>query len=180
MLTFAQGAIAPFWVGTRMSKPKPFVAPRVIVREQFPDGKDVVTVVAGSLRPYNQAHAPAALYDLETERVKAFPLHKLVGVDADVWTFRTYEQGMPVEQIIGQSYVFRPWWSQSAWELSRDSSRVWTKKALPDDGSHEHCEFTYVHIPNDDSTMSYESDGIWITSEAYERFIIGDEYHCRE
>ncbi|MFC4526729.1 hypothetical protein ISN76_04785 [Dyella halodurans] len=163
-----------------MSDQHSFVAPTVLVKDQFADGHHVVTSVAGSLHPYDDALAPAALYDPETERIEAFPLHKLVGGDGDLWTFRSYGREVPMISIVGQSYVFRPWWTRRTWDLVRDASRVWTKATYPQDGSHVHCEITFAQIGAGENVTAYMSDRAWITSEAYERFIRRDEFHCRE
>lgn len=162
-----------------MSDHQPFIAPAVLVQDQIADGEDVLTVILGSILPYGAPLAPAALYDLETERLEAFPLHKLLSGDADTWKFRTFKQGLPVVPVIGQRYVYRPWWTPRAWDLVTDASRVWRKMIYPRDAVHVHCEITFAQIGEGKNSVAYLSDGAWITSEAYERFVCNDEFHCR-
>lgn len=162
-----------------MSDYQPFSAPKLRVENQVVDGEDVVTVLVGDVHPYEAPLAPAGLYDVETERVEAFPLHKLVKRVGNTWTFRTYGKCLPLLPIVSRDYVYRPWWTERAWELVTDTDRVWTRATYPDNGSHLHCEITFAQIGGGQEPEAYVSDGSWVTREAYERFIRDDEFHCR-
>jgi hypothetical protein len=159
----------------------PFIAPRLVVEEQVADGSDVVTSLFGSPAPYKDFLAPAGLYDVATERVEAFQLHRLLRWDGNLLVFRTYSTSLPALSLNGREFVFRSWWTSEAWHLVTNKNLSWVRKKYPANGSHAHCAITFEAIgEREQHPEGYVSGNAWITVEAYERFVCDDAYHCRD
>jgi hypothetical protein len=159
---------------------KPFVSPKLLVADQFQQDSDVVTVLSGSLGSQTPPWAPAALYDLATERHEIFQLHKILYSFEESSRFITFGSSLPIDSIIGQKFAYRPWWSAEAWDLVTNSSLTWHRKSYPDNGSHTHCPITWQAISADkEPREGYKCGNVWITIEAYENFIRDDIYKCR-
>ena len=159
----------------------PFIPPVVTMLRQETAGEDVLTCVAGDLTPYGAPLAPAGLYDQATQSNEHFQLHKLVHEAVGSYTFRTFKAKPLAGDLGGLAFVFRPWWTHQGWTNVADTTRTWQHATYPDDGSHAHCELTYVGIGAQlEQKDGYFSGGDWITCEAYERFVRNDEYRCRE
>lgn len=158
-----------------------FTAPVVSVLRFEVVGTDVLTHIEGDLSPYGPPLAPAGLYDLPTQGVEYFQLHKLESTAERAHTFRTFKCVPPTGPDQGLKVVFRPWWTTRAWNIVTDRHRVWQFAQYLNDGSHAHCELTYAPIgANEAQKDGYFSGNDWITTEAYERFVRDDEYHCRD
>jgi hypothetical protein len=157
-----------------------FKPPIVTVLSQSTDSLGLLTRLTGNAATYGAPLAPGGLYDVETQGKEALQLHKLVLEAKDECVFRTYTDAEQ-SNIVGQHFVFRPWWTKRAWGLVTDTSLVWSHAKYPADGSHTHCELTYEAIGADEKIKSgYVSGNNWVTPEAYERFVLHDEYHCRD
>jgi len=159
----------------------PFVAPRLIVESQIADGSDVITTLVGKPAPYKSTLAPAGLYDTQTQKLESYQLHKLLSRSNDKLEFKTYGSSLPTIPLAGLEFVFRPWWTDEAWELVTDVSLVWERLSYPSNGSHDHCAITWVAIGQGEKNKEgYRSGNAWITVQAYEQFVRRDVYHCRD
>jgi hypothetical protein len=166
--------------GSILAMAKPFVSPKLHVADQFQQGSDVVTVLFGSLNPYTPPLVPAALYDVATERREIFQLHKILYSSEESSRFITFGSSLPVESIIGNKFVYRPWWSAEAWDLVTNPSLTWHRESYPDNGNHTHCPITWQAISAyKEPREGYKCGKVWITIEAYEKFIRDDIYNCR-
>jgi hypothetical protein len=158
-----------------------FVPPVLTVLSQSQCGTSVDTVVVGDISTYRPPLAPAGLYDVENQRDEALQLHKIVLSDGETYTFRTYEAEARPESICGKSFVFRPWWTPKSIALVTKPSSQWRYALYPADGTHAHCELTYVGIgANEDAKDGYFIEDLWVTCDAYERYIRDDVFHCRD
>jgi hypothetical protein len=161
-----------------MRPAKPFVAPEVTVAAVTPAaGFDTIAIV-GALDPYAPPLAPAGLYDTRTQREEAAQLHKLVRSDAAVHTFHTFPPHRVSSEVVGQRFVYRPWWTPQQLELATDTALRWERERYPADDDHSHCGLTSQTITA--PMEAYRCGDMWITIEAYERFIRDDIFHCRK
>jgi len=157
-----------------------FVAPVVEIATVTRSGDITETVVRGSLDPYKDGFAPSALYDIETQRIEAAQLHRYIGSIDDRHTFQTLHGVVIADSCVAQRFVFRPWHDQSDLDIVVDPSRTWTLRQYPDNGDHSHCLLTWETIAaNSDHKQGYESDGIWLTEDAYKKYVIDDYYKIK-
>jgi len=157
-----------------------FIAPRLVVKEQIVEDGDVVTILEGSPAPYESPLAPAGFYDVQTERVERFQLHKVLHHATNHLVFKTFGSSLPSRPITTQTFVFRPWWTDEAWELVTTTSLVWQRLKYPANGSHEHCAITWEAIGcGEQNTEGYRTGSTWVTVQAYEKFVRDDAFHCR-
>ena len=145
--------------------------------------RDVTTTVVDCAEPPSAAIAPASLVDDSTDWVAVIELHHLIGKAGSRLSFETYG---PVEHepVVGREYTLQSWWSQGALDLVTDMNRVWTREAYPPGGDDcVYCPLTYSWFgrgESDDSVMEgYRSRDVWITVDAYERFIRDDLLRIR-
>jgi len=159
----------------------PFVAPRLIVETQIAEGGGVITTLEGSPTPYSSVLAPAGLYDIQSQKIESYQLHKLLHWTNDKLVFKTYGQPLPATSLDGLEFVFRPWWTDEAWKLVTDKELSWERLPYPSNGSHEHCAITWEAIGQGEKNKEgYRSGDAWVTVQAYEQFIRQDIYHCRD
>jgi hypothetical protein len=167
-----------------MRRGTPFVAPQVVVVGAVTSCDGYTDLeLRGSLAPYRPAFAPAGLYDLETERVEAAQLHKFVSANPaeERAVFRTFAPHCPSPRLANGRYVYRPWWTPDQFALVLDLERIWSRERYPDDGSHEHCFLSWESIASyADNKEGYRSGGLWITVDAYEKYIRDDIFRCRQ
>ena len=155
-----------------------FTPPVLTVLEQIAGQGFLDTTLEGDAA-YQPPLAPAGLYDVETQRVEAMQLHKFISQTAGSYTFRTYGLDLTTK-LKGRQFVFRPWWTPRAFELVAIPSDAWRFAPYPNDGSHAHCELTYVGIgAAEEHKDGYFLENIWVTREAYENYIRDDVFHCR-
>jgi hypothetical protein len=67
-------------------------------------------------------------------------------------------------------------------EAALDAATVWEHREYPDDGSHDHCLFTWETIAAyaENRVGWYSEKHGWVTAKAYQDFIANDVYHLRE
>jgi hypothetical protein len=130
---------------------------------------------------YMDPVAPGALYDQPGSSDAQFLVHKLVKQDGLLHTFETFEEGSKPPPV-GQQFYYRGWWVRAAMRAALDASTHWERKVYPDNGSHDHCLFSWEAIGAGEShNMAYFSEVHgWITEQAYEDFIVRDIYHLRQ
>lgn len=123
--------------------------------------------------------APAGLYQIDNPEQEHFQLHRFISQDADTLSYKTYDQTSPLPRV-GQRALFRVWWTEWQLKLVLDQDREWVRRAYPDNGEHDHCALTWETIAAySDHSEGYESEGDWITVEAYEVFILQDRLRLR-
>ena len=155
-----------------------FIPPVLTVIEQVAGRGFIDTTLEGD-PGYQAPLAPGGLYDIETQRTEAIQLHKLLAVTEGVHSFRTYGAA-GITGLKGQRFVFRPWWTSKAFDLVANPSDGWRLAKYPNDGSHAHCELTYVGIgAAEEHKDGYFLGSIWVTRDAYENCIRDDMFHCR-
>jgi hypothetical protein len=158
-----------------------FTPPVLTVIDQVSGPGFVDTFLEGDASTYQAPLAPAGLYDIETQRIEAIQLHKLVAAEPLRYTFRTYRTNPQATELRGKQFVFRPWWTAKAFDLVTNPSTGWQYSVYPSDGSHAHCELTYVGIGSDeDNKDGYFLGDLWVTREAFESYIRDDIFHCRD
>jgi hypothetical protein len=125
--------------------------------------------------------APGALYDKPGSADPVFLVHRVSKQDGLVYTFETFDAGMKLPPV-GRKFYYRGWWVRAAMLAALDASALWKRSAYPDNGSHDHCLFTWEAIgASEPHKVAYfsETHG-WITEQAYVDFIVRDIYHLRE
>jgi hypothetical protein len=141
-----------------------------------------VVEIRGALAPYEEPFAPAGLYDLGTERIEVAQLHKIVARDAERQTasFRTFAPHRVSGALVGQEFVYRPWWTPDQLDVVVDISRKWVLEQYPDDGTHAHCQLTWEAISGYASpSIGYRCGSMWLIVDAYEKIVRDDCYQCR-
>jgi hypothetical protein len=124
--------------------------------------------------------APAALYVEAHSGHERFQLHRLVRIQGAVLTFETFNSTQSLPSV-GSSYFFRSWWVRRAMEAALDVETPWTRSFYPDDGSHEHCLFSWASIEaGTENAEGYYSKYGWITVRSFEAFIRDDVYGVRQ
>jgi hypothetical protein len=158
-----------------------FTPPVLAVLNQVQGDGFVDTTVEGDFSTYGPPLAPAGLYDVETQRAEALQLHKLIRSEANTHIFRTYRTQTPTDALLGRSFVFRPWWTSKSFALVAEPSTEWRYSVYPNDGTHAHCELTYLGIGADeDDKDGYFLGELWVTRAAYQQYIRDDIFHCRD
>ena len=124
--------------------------------------------------------APGALYAEPKSGNEQFQLHKLIRVDGRTLTFQTLNSAHSLPKV-GERYFFRSWWVKPAMEAALDTDAIWMRQVYPDDGTHQHCLFSWEAIEaNSANAEGYWSQKHgWITVRAYENFIRDDIYRIR-
>jgi hypothetical protein len=150
--------------------------------ELIMDGQRITTVVRSS-RPLAAPVAPAGLYELSEPSQLVLELHKLIRSEEDLFTFETYQSTFS-DAVTGSSYIIQSWWTDEAFDIVKDTTRQWRRARYP--GTERDCVrclLTYKHFgaqgERDVRTEGYVSGDVWITIEAYERFIAQDVLRIR-
>ena len=130
---------------------------------------------------YMDPVAPGALYDRPDSADAQFLVHKLVEQSGLIYTFETFERGVKPPPV-GRQFYYRGWWVRAAMQAALDVSARWERKAYPDNGSHDHCLFSWEAIgANEPHKVAYFSEVHgWITEQAYVDFIARDFYFLRQ
>ncbi len=125
--------------------------------------------------------APAALYKASKSNEPDFQLHRLESEAGLICGFETFGSTLPLPNI-GETYFFRSWWTPNAMAAALDTDAVWKRKDYPDNGSHEHCIFTWETMSaySGISTGWWSEAHGWVTNAAYEDHIKGDKYRLRD
>lgn len=125
--------------------------------------------------------APAGLYIDPMSGNATFELHRVIGVDALVFTFETFSRTHALPGV-GDIFSYRGWWMPAAMEAALDTGEAWERKSYPDDGDHDHCLFTWESIASytDHDEGYFSSKYGWITCESFDQFISGGLYRLRE
>jgi len=156
-----------------------YVAPKADILAIRAAG-DVSTVTVRFDRVPSRPIAPAALYIDPASGNERFQLHRVVDISDHDLTFETFKSSHEVPKV-GEVYSFRSWWVKHAMEAALDTKMEWQREVYPDDGTHEHCLFTWAAIePRSQNPEGYHSKYGWITVKAYEDFIRDDIYRIRE
>jgi hypothetical protein len=131
--------------------------------------------------PYLDPVAPGALYDKPSSGNAQFLIHRLTKRDGLTITFDTFGVGDSPPPV-GRQFYYRAWWRYQAMDAALDVATRWTRLAYPDDGTHEHCLFTWKAISSHTGQrIGYCSQKYgWITEQAYMDFIVRDIYRLRE
>jgi hypothetical protein len=156
-----------------------YVEPKATILDIRMDGA-TTTVIADFDRMPSEPIAPAALYVNPRSGSEQFQLHKLVSVSDLKLEFQTFASTHPLPQV-GAAFSFRSWWTTDAMEAALDVGAKWTRRTYPDDGTHQHCLFTWESIEaNAEHPEGYYSEEHgWISVRAYEDFIRDDIYRVR-
>ncbi len=125
--------------------------------------------------------APAGLYVDPKSGNERFQLHRVVGNEGLSYTFEAFDRTHPLPRV-GDVFSYRRWWLPKAMEAALDIDEKWVKQRYPDNGSHEHCLFSWDTIASYvECNEGYFSEKYgWITSESYGNFVQGDIYHLRD
>jgi hypothetical protein len=66
-------------------------------------------------------------------------------------------------------------------DLVPDTTRKWQRTKCPDNGKHDFCPMTYKNIGADEAEREgYLSDGVWISVDAYDKYIRDDFLRVRQ
>jgi hypothetical protein len=141
---------------------------------------DVRTISVRSELPAEPI-APASLID-PISRDVVLELHRLVGTYASESTFETYgNTGTPPKG----SYVLQGWWGQEAFDLVRDTSRVWMTSPYPGDAAGpfpdngpDYCLLTYESLKPGEVAYT-DGRGSWVSPAGYRKFIESDLLRLR-
>jgi hypothetical protein len=73
-------------------------------------------------------------------------------------------------------------WSPWQLELAMSDASAWKKAFYPDNGDHDHCALTWETIAayGDYIHEAYTNGSDWITPDAFNRYIVGNEAHVRK
>ena len=124
--------------------------------------------------------APAALYLSKKPGQKVLELHKLLSQDRENLEFETYDVGSGPLPEKSHTYIFRVWWVPSTLKLVIDKNLRWVRQKYPDDKTHTHCPLTYETISAyQGHREGYRCGNIWITTNAYRRFVRDDVLRLR-
>ena len=156
-----------------------YVESKAQILESRVDG-NVSTVVARFDRVPSRPIAPAALYVDPKSGNEQFQLHRLFAVSDNTLTFETFNSTHSLPPV-GDTYSFRSWWVKRAMDAALDTATTWRREQYPDDGTHQHCLFTWAAIEaKSENPVAYHSKYGWVTVRAYENFIRDDIYRIRE
>jgi hypothetical protein len=130
----------------------------------------------------NEPVAPASLWSHPTQGNSAYDLHRIHSRNESSFVFETFdiEKREPPKQ--GDTLYLQSHWLPEAMKAALDRMAIWEHRMYPGEvGDHHHCLFTWETI----SSYSGAKDGYWaerygwITTQAYEDFIVNDIYHLR-
>lgn len=140
-----------------------------------------VRIVCRFSEAYLDPVAPGALYDKPGSADAAFLVRRVSKKDELVYTFETFDTELKPPPV-GRHFFYRGWWVRAAMKAALDASARWQRKAYPENGSHDHCLFTWEGIgAQEPNKVAYFSEAHgWITERAYVDFIVRDIYHLRE
>jgi hypothetical protein len=137
-------------------------------------------IVARFSDPYLEPVAPGAFYDKQGSGEEVFPVHRVSKRDGLTLTFETFDSGRKLPPV-GRALFYRGWWVRAAMDAALDVRCEWKRLAYPDNGSHDHCLFTWETISaSTGERLGYFSEKYgWITEKAYMDFIVRDVFRLR-
>lgn len=124
--------------------------------------------------------APASLHAVHAPHELVVEFHAVLAHTQHDITFETYRVP-PTLPALGQSYILRTWWTDEQLAVVTDTARHWVRAAYPNTGDHDHCVLTWERIAADtDQWEGYQSEGEWITIDAYNTYIRDDLLRLRQ
>ena len=133
---------------------------------------EVDRVEGGSLWPSN-------LFDRAEPSRNVLELHKLLQRQGEILTYESYDLDSPLPAKGGQ-YIFRSMWTPDVLDIVLNTELAWKRELYPDNGSHDHCPLTWKTICSyTGEREGYRSGSIWISVDAYERYIRNDILRVR-
>lgn len=141
---------------------------------------DRCRVVCRFSEPCSDPIAPGALYERPGSGDAFFPLHRIVHRDDWTLTFETFSLERPVPPT-EKDFFYRAWWLPAAMSAALDSKAEWRRSVYPDDGTHEHCLFSWETISAyTGERVGYHSRAHgWITERSFRDHIAGDIFRLR-
>jgi hypothetical protein len=133
-------------------------------------------------KPYGEPIAPGGLYKSPKCSTESVAVHRVASVNGENITFELFSTNTSELPAVGSTFFYRGWWVRAAMDAVLDADATWELRAYPDDGSHDHCLFTWETISaNTECRVAYWSDTHgWATEQAYKQFVRGDPLHLRE
>ena len=77
---------------------------------------------------------------------ESFALHRVVARNNDELTFESYGPRVASAPLPGSVFFYRGWWVKAAMAAALDTAAEWKRLRYPNDGSHEHCLFSWETI----------------------------------
>jgi hypothetical protein len=139
-------------------------------------------IVCRFSKPYGDPVAPGGLYSDPRSGEEAFAVHRVLSRSGSEVTFESFLPSTAGPPRVGSSWFYRGWWVKAAMDAVLDTTATWEHREYPNDGTHEHCLFTWETIaPYAVERSGYWSSAHgWVTEKAYTDFILNDVYHLRE
>ena len=154
--------------------------PRVEILEssRIDDG---CRVVCRFSEAYSDPVAPGAFYEKPASAEDVFRVHRVADRVGLVFTFETFGTDLPLLPS-GRSLFYRGWWTKAAMRAALDVNCNWERMAYPNDGTHEHCLFTWAAIAADEGERVgyFSKTHGWVAERAYMDFVVRDIYRLRE
>jgi hypothetical protein len=126
--------------------------------------------------------APASLWSHPTQGYSAYDLHHVHSRSESSYVFETFDIETRNPTKIGETLYLQSHWLPEAMRAALDQKAIWHLRVYPGEvEDHHHCLFTWETI----SSYSGAKEGYWavqygwITTQAYEDFIVNDIYHIR-
>ena len=95
---------------------------------------------------YGEPVAPGGLYEDPMSGHESFAMHRVVARKGNQLTFESYGLGAVPAPPRGSVFFYRGWWVRAAMAAALDTSAEWKHLEYPNDGSHEHCLFSWETI----------------------------------
>ncbi len=145
----------------------------------LPDGQRITCRFS---RPYGEPVAPGGLYVDPRSGQESFAVHRAVSRTGNQVTFESFGPAATSAPAPGSSFFYRGWWVKAAMAAALDTSAHWRHLVYPNDGTPQHCLFTWQTISSYIGLASgyWSAEHNWITEQAYNEFIVKDIYRLRE